>query len=311
MSGNTGHQQKSQRAKRCGHHEEHLLPPMMVTGGYKERKEECAEDDDIYDAMKLYLRDIRKTELLTAEQERELAVRVASGDGSAREKLIVANLRLVVKIAKRYIKRGLPFVDLIEEGNVGLIKAVERFQISRGFRLSTYATWWIRQSIERALVNQVRTVRLPVHIADQIRRVMKVTRDLTRELGREPNTKEVAEALHVHASHVRSLMLLYKKGWSIEQRLGEGNDFYLSDILHDVESILPSEQVENINRYELISRSFDSLTAAERKILILHFGLFDTAPQTLDAIGRSFGLTRERIRQIEVKSLEKLRTLVD
>lgn len=274
------------------------------------RGEEAAADE-LHDSIRLYLRDIRKTALLTADQERELAIRVAAGDSSARELLILANLRLVVKIAKRYRKRGLQFVDLIEEGNIGLIKAVERFRISKGCRLSTYATWWIRQSIERALVNQVRTVRLPVHIADQVHRVMKVTGELAKQLNREPNAREIAEALGVQVSHVRSLMLLYKNGSSIDQPMGESNDFYLTDILHDTESVLPSDYAENLNGYEVVSRSFGCLTPAEQKILTLRFGLFDTAPQTLETIGRCFGVTRERIRQIEVKSLEKLRKMVN
>lgn len=267
--------------------------------------------DDVQDAIKVYLRDIGKTELLTAEHENELAKRVALGDNSAREKMILANLRLVVAIAKRYRKRGLPFVDLIEEGNIGLIKAVERFSTSRGCRLSTYATWWIRQSIERALVNQVRTVRLPVHIADQVHRVTKAARELAKQLNREPNAREVAEVLKAPVAHVSNLMLLYKSNCSIEQPMGEKNDFYLSEVLYEADSMLPNECVENMNLYEVISRSLASLTAAEQKILTLRFGLFDTPPQTLEAIGRSFGVTRERIRQIEVKSLEKLRQLVN
>ena len=273
------------------------------------KKSETEEAGYFEDAIRPYLRDIRKTKLLTADKEKELAARIELGDRTARERMIVANLRLVVQIAKRYINRGLPFLDLIEEGNLGLIKAVERFKLSKGCRLSTYATWWIRQSIERALVNQVRVIRLPVHVSDEINKMFRVTRELALKMSREPSLKEVAETLEVEVTHVRRLMVILKKTYSIEQPMGKNGDFFLSDTIEDASAVLPTELLEDLNQYELVSRLLESLSEAEKKILTLRFGLDDQAPQTLDAIGRRFGVTRERIRQVEAKSLEKLREM--
>jgi RNA polymerase primary sigma factor len=263
------------------------------------------------DAIKLYLREIQKTKLLTADEEKELAARIANGDHEARNRMIESNLRLVVKIAKRYINRGLPFLDLIEEGNIGLIKAVERFKLSKECRFSTYATWWIRQSIERSLVNQSRIIRLPVHVSDDINKMLRVTRDQVKTLNREPSVKEVAEGMHSSSVYVRRLMVLLKKTYSIERPMGENSDFFLIDTIEDTSSVSPATLLEDVNRYELISGWFEQLSEGEKKILTLRFGLDDNEPQTLDTIGRSFGVTRERIRQIEAKSLEKLRKLVD
>lgn len=278
-----------------------------------------AEDEEVKlpapehfdDAIKLYLREIQKTKLLTAEEEKELAGRIAKGDQSARDKMIESNLRLVVKIAKRYINRGLPFLDLIEEGNMGLIKAVERFKLSKECRFSTYATWWIRQSIERALVNQSRTIRLPVHVSDDINKMLRVTRELVQRVNREPSVKEVATEMNVSSVYVRRLMVLLKKTYSIERPMGENNDYFLIDTIEDTSTISPAVLLEDVNKYEMISKWFDTLSESEKKILTLRFGLDDKEPQTLDTIGRSFGVTRERIRQIEAKSLEKLRKAVD
>jgi RNA polymerase primary sigma factor len=269
------------------------------------------EDEYFDDAIKLYLRDIQKTRLLTAEDERELATRITNGDKAARDRMIESNLRLVVKIAKRYINRGLPFLDLIEEGNLGLIKAVERFKIAKECRFSTYATWWIRQSIERALVNQSRTIRLPVHVSDDINRMLRVSRNLMHSLNREPSIKEVATALKVEQAYVRRLMVLLKKTYSIERPMGENNDYFLSDTIEDTSAVMPSELLENLNSYAHISEWFATLSETEKSILTLRFGLDDTDPQTLDTIGKQFGVTRERIRQIESKALEKLRKVRD
>jgi len=263
------------------------------------------------DAIKLYLREIQKTKLLTADEEKELAARISKGDKAARDRMITSNLRLVVKIAKRYMNRGLPFLDLIEEGNLGLIKAVERFKLSKECRFSTYATWWIRQSIERALVNQSRTIRLPVHISDDINRMMRVTRELVQRMNREPSVKEVADALGVDISHVRKLMVLLKKTYSIEPPLGDNNDYFLIDTIEDTSTVSPAALLEDLNKYELVSQWFETLSESEKKILTLRFGLEDGEPQTLDTIGRDFGVTRERIRQIEAKALEKLRGLME
>ncbi|GFO58186.1 RNA polymerase sigma-38 factor, stationary phase [Geomonas silvestris] len=263
------------------------------------------------DAIKLYLREIQKTKLLTADEEKELAAKIDLGDKAARDRMIVSNLRLVVKIAKRYINRGLPFLDLIEEGNMGLIKAVERFKLSKECRFSTYATWWIRQSIERALVNQSRTIRLPVHVSDDINKMLRVTRELVQKMNREPSIKEVADALDVNITYVRRLMVLLKKTYSIERPMGENNDYFLIDTIEDTSTVSPAVLLEDLNKYELVSKWFETLSDGEKKILTLRFGLDDKDPQTLDTIGRSFGVTRERIRQIEAKSLEKLRKIVE
>lgn len=269
------------------------------------------ETEHFDDAIKLYLREIQKTKLLTADEEKELASRIAKGDKAARDKMIESNLRLVVKIAKRYINRGLPFLDLIEEGNMGLIKAVERFKLSKECRFSTYATWWIRQSIERALVNQSRTIRLPVHVSDDINKMLRVTRELVQRMNREPAVKEVAAEMGATPVYVRRLMVLLKKTYSIERPMGENNDYFLIDTIEDTSTISPAVLLEDVNKYEMISKWFDTLSDSEKKILTLRFGLDDKEPQTLDTIGRSFGVTRERIRQIEAKSLEKLRKIVE
>jgi|SRR6266545_3341033 len=282
-------------------------------------EEEEVEDEEVKlpeaehfdDAIKLYLREIQKTKLLTADEEKELAGRIARGEKSARDKMIESNLRLVVKIAKRYINRGLPFLDLIEEGNMGLIKAVERFKLSKECRFSTYATWWIRQSIERALVNQSRTIRLPVHVSDDINKMLRVTRELVQRMNREPAVKEVAAEMNVSTVYVRRLMVLLKKTYSIERPMGENNDYFLIDTIEDTSTVSPAVLLEDVNKYEMVSKWFNTLSDSEKKILTLRFGLDDKEPQTLDTIGRSFGVTRERIRQIEAKSLEKLRKIVE
>ncbi|HEX2770769.1 MAG TPA: sigma-70 family RNA polymerase sigma factor [Geobacteraceae bacterium] len=281
--------------------------------------EDEAEEDEIKvpevehfnDAIKLYLREIQKTKLLTADEEKELAQRIAKGDKPARDKMIESNLRLVVKIAKRYINRGLPFLDLIEEGNLGLIKAVERFKLSKECRFSTYATWWIRQSIERALVNQSRTIRLPVHVSDDINKMLRVTRVLVQKMNREPSIKEVSAEMEVNPAYVRRLMVLLKKTYSIERPMGENNDYFLIDTIEDTSTVSPAALLEDLTKYELIAAWFETLSESEKKILTLRFGLDDKEPQTLDTIGRSFGVTRERIRQIEAKALEKLKKLVE
>lgn len=279
----------------------------------EEQEEEIkvVEVEHFDDAIKLYLREIQRTTLLTSDEEKALASRIAKGDKAARDKMIESNLRLVVKIAKRYINRGLPFLDLIEEGNMGLIKAVERFKLSKECRFSTYATWWIRQSIERALVNQSRTIRLPVHVSDDINKMLKITRELVNRFNREPTVKEVATEMNVNSAYIRRLMVLLKKTYSIERPMGENSDYFLIDTIEDTSSVSPATLLEDLNKYEIVSKWFASLSENEQKILTLRFGLDDKEPQTLDTIGRSFGVTRERIRQIEAKSLEKLRKYIE
>ncbi len=278
----------------------------------EEEERDAVEDyeDFAMDAIKLYLKDIQKTNLLTADEEKALARRIDDGDMAARDKMIESNLRLVVKIAKRYMNRGLPFLDLIEEGNLGLIKAVERFKISKECRFSTYATWWIRQSIERALVNQSRTIRLPVHVSDDINKLIKITRELVRDLNREPQVKEVADVMGVEPAYVRRLMVLLKKTYSIEHPMGENNDYSLIDTIEDSSVVNPLELAEWLNKFHIITEMLATLNDNEKEIIALRFGLDDRDPQTLDTIGRQFGVTRERIRQIEAKSLEKLRLLL-
>ncbi len=267
----------------------------------------AAAEQTTADAIKLYLKEIQKSQLLTAEDERELAGLIAQGDNVARERMIESNLRLVVKIAKRYMNRGLPFLDLIEEGNMGLIKAVEKFKVSKGCRFSTYATWWIRQSIERSIVNQSRTIRLPVHVADDINKLIKITRDLVQRLKREPEVGEIAEAMGTDASYVRRMMILIKKTYSIEHPLGEGEDYSLIDTIEDTKLVDPGSKIEDLDRFAHLQEWMGDLNDNEREILALRFGLDDCDPQTLDTIGQKFGVTRERIRQIEAKSLAKLR----
>lgn len=280
-------------------------------GEEQEEEIKVVEVEHFDDAIKLYLREIQRTTLLTADEEKALASRIAKGDKAARDKMIESNLRLVVKIAKRYINRGLPFLDLIEEGNMGLIKAVERFKLSKECRFSTYATWWIRQSIERALVNQSRTIRLPVHVSDDINKMLKITRELVQRYNREPTVKEVATEMNVNSAYIRRLMVLLKKTYSIERPMGENSDYFLIDTIEDTSSVSPATLLEDLNKYEIVSKWFASLSENEQKILTLRFGLDDKEPQTLDTIGRSFGVTRERIRQIEAKSLEKLRKYIE
>jgi RNA polymerase primary sigma factor len=262
------------------------------------------------DALVLYLRDIKSSKLLTAAEEKELAQRVEAGDQAARDRMITCNLRLVVKIAKRYLNRGLPFLDLIEEGNLGLIKAVGRFEVARGFRFSTYATWWIRQTIERGLMNQGHTIRLPVHVAEEIGRIYRVTYRFRKQMNREPTLSEIAESLGLELSQVRRLMVLMMRTYSIDQPMGDGDDYTLRDILEDTSSSSPVDQIESLHAYQQVAKLIATFPEAEKKILTLRFGLNDHEPQTLESIGKIFGLTRERIRQIENAALVKLRNLL-
>ena len=287
-------------------------PDLDAVAAEEEAEEEIdtPEIEHFDDAIKLYMRDIQKSKLLSAEEEKELAGRIDLGDKAARDKMIESNLRLVVKIAKRYINRGLPFLDLIEEGNVGLIKAVGKFKLSKECRFSTYATWWIRQSIERALVNQSRTIRLPVHVSDDVNKMFRVTRELVNKMNREPTGKEIAAEMGVDIAYVRRLMVLLKKTYSIERPMGENNDYFLLDTIEDTSNVSVAELFENLNKYELVSKWLETLPDNEKNILTLRFGLDDNEPQTLDTIGHIYGVTRERIRQIEVKALEKLRVII-
>jgi len=278
-----------------------------------EHEEHEANDqppEGVDDALKQYLNQVRKTKLLTAEEERELAIKIEAGDALARERMITANLRLVVSITKRYMNRGLPLADLIEEGNIGLMKAVERFQVSKECRFSTYATWWIRQSVERALINQGRTIRLPVHIADDLSRTHRMSHTLRRKLNREPTVAEIAEALGVEESHLRKLLAHTKATHSLHHAYGDDKDQFLIDTIEDTHAVSPATLSEGVNGYEKVCELMETLSENEKTILALRFGLNDQEPETLEEIGARFGVTRERIRQIEAKSLMKLRSLM-
>ena len=242
------------------------------------------------DAIQCYLREIKRSKLLSAEDERELALRIEHGDAQARNQMIEANLRLVVKIAKRYMNRGLPFLDLIEEGNIGLIKAVERFKISKECRFSTYATWWIRQSIERALINQSRTIRLPVHVSDDINRMVKTSRELSSHSQGEADPYEVAEAMGTNINHVRRLMSLIRKTYSIEHPMGENGDYSLIDTIEDTSTVVSSTHAENKDTMNHIGRFFCSITPTEKKIIIFRLGLNDKEPPTHETIGQEQGV---------------------
>jgi len=264
--------------------------------------------DPTDDLIKVYLRDIRMNKLLTAEEEKELAAKMARGDKTARAAMIVANLRLVVKMSKRYMNRGLPFLDLVEEGNIGLIKAVDRFKLSKQCRFSTYGSWWIRQSIERAVVNQSRTIRLPVHISGLIGKIARATYELARRLNRQPTLQEVADQLQIDQSRVRELLVFKEKTLSIDEPLGFNSAHSLMDATEDNATVSPLDLIENIDRFKLVSEGLETLSNTERDILTLRFGLDDKTPQTLDAIGKNRGVSRERIRQIESQALQKLET---
>jgi RNA polymerase primary sigma factor len=260
-------------------------------------------------AISLYLSEIRRTRLLTAQEELDLARAVEQGDASARRRMIESNLRLVVKIAKRYVHRGLALLDLIEEGNLGLIRAVERFRADKGCRFSTYATWWIRQSIDRALVNQANAVRLPVHISDDIARLFRVASHLRAAEGQEPDPERLAEEMDVRPEYVRRLLTFARRSFSLDQPLGEDGDYSLQDTLEDTEAPDPEGRVLEEDRIRLLQTWLERLGPREQDILILRYGLRDGEPLTLEKIGERYGVTRERIRQIEMGALRKLRRL--
>ena len=261
------------------------------------------------DAIKYYLKEIRKTPLLTFEQEQELAKRIEKGDQEARAKMIEANLRLVVAIGKKYINRGLPFSDVIEEGNLGLIRAVEKFQYQRGFKFSTYASWWIKQAIERAIVNQTRIIRLPVHIAEIVNSYMRAMRQLTQTLNRDPSIEEIAKKMKLPLEKVRGISQVVRETYSLDMLIGDQEEDTLKDILQDTNSQSPATASEEIRRREHIDDWLLQLSVSERKVIELRFGLVDGESKTLDSIGKEFGITRERVRQIETQALNKLRAI--
>ncbi len=262
------------------------------------------------DPVRMYLKEIGTVPLLTAEEELELAKRKAEGDVEAKERLIEANLRLVVSIAKRYTGRGMSFLDLVQEGNLGLIKGVEKFDYTKGYKLSTYATWWIRQSVTRALADQARTIRVPVHMVETINKMSKMQRKLTLELGYEPSVAELAAALDMSEEKVMEIMQIAREPASLETPIGEEDDSNLGDFVADSNAVTPEGNVESVMLREHIDVLLDDLKDREKQVVILRFGLEDGHPRTLEEVGKEFNVTRERIRQIEAKALRKLRNPV-
>ncbi len=288
--------------------------PMMDDEEQEEEINEAAYDEEamlegvnIEDPVRMYLKEIGKVPLLTAEEETQLSILMEQGDPNAKKRLAEANLRLVVSIAKRYMGRGMQFLDLIQEGNLGLIKAVEKFDYTKGYKFSTYATWWIRQAITRAIADQARTIRIPVHMVETINRLIRVQRQLLQELGREPSTEELAQKLKLPVEKVLEIQKISQEPVSLETPIGEEEDSHLGDFLPDENMPLPAEAAANSLLREHIFEVLDTLTEREKRVLCLRFGLEDGRPRTLEEVGQEFQVTRERIRQIEAKALRKLR----
>lgn len=265
------------------------------------------EGINIDDHVKMYLKEIGKVDLLSAEEETELARRMSEGDEDAKKKLAEANLRLVVSIAKRYVGRGMLFLDLIQEGNLGLIRAVDKFDYTKGYKFSTYATWWIRQAITRAIADQARTIRIPVHMVETINKLVRVSRQLVQELGREPTPEELARGLNMSVDKVREISKISQEPVSLETPIGEEKDSHLGDFIPDDDAPAPSEAASYVLLKEQLVDVLKTLTPREAKVLKLRFGLIDGRQRTLEEVGREFKVTRERIRQIEAKALRKLR----
>ncbi len=261
----------------------------------------------INDPVRMYLKEIGRVQLLSAAEEIELAKRIEQGDEEAKRRLAEANLRLVVSIAKRYVGRGMLFLDLIQEGNMGLIKAVEKFDFQKGFKFSTYATWWIRQAITRAIADQARTIRIPVHMVETINKLIRVQRQLLQDFGREPTPEEVAEEMELTPEKVREILKIAQEPVSLETPIGEEDDSHLGDFIEDQEALAPSDAAAYELLKEQLEDVLDTLTDREENVLRLRFGLDDGRTRTLEEVGKVFGVTRERIRQIEAKALRKLR----
>lgn len=261
----------------------------------------------IDDPVRMYLKEIGRVPLLSAEEEKELAERMAEGDEEAKNKLVEANLRLVVSIAKRYVGKGMFFLDLIQEGNIGLMKAVDKFDYEKGFKFSTYATWWIRQAITRAIADQARTIRIPVHMVETIHKVSRYSRQMLQELGREATAEEIGEKMGISAEKVREIMKIAQDPVSLETPIGEEEDSHLGDFIPDEEAPQPSEIASATILREVIERELHTLTPREEHVIKLRFGLYDGRSRTLEEVGKEFDITRERIRQIEAKALRKLR----
>ncbi|WP_018130521.1 RNA polymerase sigma factor RpoD [Effusibacillus pohliae] len=261
----------------------------------------------INDPVRMYLKEIGRVPLLSADEEIELAKRIEKGDEEAKRRLAEANLRLVVSIAKRYVGRGMLFLDLIQEGNMGLIKAVEKFDYRKGYKFSTYATWWIRQAITRAIADQARTIRIPVHMVETINKLIRISRQLLQELGREPTPEEIAAEMEMSPEKVREIMKIAQEPVSLETPIGEEDDSHLGDFIEDQDALAPADAAAYELLKEQLEDVLDTLTEREENVLRLRFGLDDGRTRTLEEVGKVFGVTRERIRQIEAKALRKLR----
>lgn len=280
-----------------GSHDDYLLDDdLLVPPGVK-----------INDPVRMYLKEIGRVPLLTAEEEIELAKRIEQGDQEAKKRLAEANLRLVVSIAKRYVGRGMLFLDLIQEGNMGLLKAVEKFDYRKGYKFSTYATWWIRQAITRAIADQARTIRIPVHMVETINKLIRISRQLLQELGREPTAEEIAKEMDLTPEKVREIIKIAQEPVSLETPIGEEDDSHLGDFIEDQDALAPADAAAYELLKEQLEEVLDTLTEREEHVLRLRFGLDDGRTRTLEEVGQVFGVTRERIRQIEAKALRKLR----
>ena len=287
----------------------------VVADGHESKSPASGEADDlsvpdgvsIDDPVRMYLKEIGRVQLLTAADEVALAKRIEQGDEEAKRRLAEANLRLVVSIAKRYVGRGMQFLDLIQEGNLGLIKAVEKFDYTKGYKFSTYATWWIRQAITRAIADQARTIRIPVHMVETINKLVRVQRQLLQTLGREPTAEEIAQEMHIPVERVREINKIAQEPVSLETPIGEEEDSHLGDFIEDEDALAPAEAASAILLREQLEDVLGSLSPREARVLRLRFGLDDGRARTLEEVGQAFGVTRERIRQIEAKALRKLR----
>jgi RNA polymerase primary sigma factor len=286
----------------------------VVTGGDADDEEEAGREEPrevSTDALQLFLKDIGKVDLLTAAQEVELAKRIERGDHSAKQEMVEANLRLVVSIAKKYRNQGLPFLDLIQEGTIGLVRAAEKFDYRKGFKFSTYATWWIRQAVARALADKARTIRMPVHVVEKLNKIVRAERKLRGELGREPSSAEIGKELDLSVDEVDHIRRSAQTPVSLEKPVGDEDESEFGHFLTDENQELPDEAAEVTLRKETLRRILGTLSSRERQVLELRYGLDGQHPRTLDEVGRTFNVTRERIRQIENQSLKKLRALAD
>ena len=281
--------------------------PYMKNSSDEDLNLDIPEGVGIDDPVRMYLKEIGRVPLLTPEEEIELAKRMEKGDEEAKRRLAEANLRLVVSIAKRYVGRGMLFLDLIQEGNLGLIKAVEKFDYRKGYKFSTYATWWIRQAITRAIADQARTIRIPVHMVETINKLVRISRQLLQVLGREPTPEEIAKEMGISAEKVREIIKIAQEPVSLETPIGEEEDSHLGDFIEDQDAKAPAEEASHTLLREQLDEVLSTLTDREQKVLRLRFGLDDGRARTLEEVGRKFGVTRERIRQIEAKTLRRLR----